>query len=107
MTTKMLDKERLQKVIQEAVGNVLGNSGVLEKPVIKQVVDAGKKLLKEAVIIMPRTFVMKGDVQSPTTKENHEKLYKSYVDSFNKSPASLIQFQEQMQTTTTIQSSVD
>jgi Fe-Mn family superoxide dismutase len=74
----------LQKVIQEAVGNVLGNSGVLEKPVIKQVVDAGKKLLKEAVIIMPRTFVMKGDVQSPTTKENHEKLYKSYVDSFNK-----------------------
>lgn len=84
MTTKMLDKERLQKVIQEAVGNVLGNSGVLEKPVIKQVVDAGKKLLKEAVIIMPRTFVMKGDVQSPTTKENHEKLYKSYVDSFNK-----------------------
>jgi len=84
MTTKMLDKERLQKVIQEAVGNVLSNSGVLEKPVIKQVVDAGKKLLKEAVIIMPRTFVMKGDVQSPTTKENHEKLYKRYVDSFNK-----------------------
>ena len=84
MTTKMLDKERLQKVIQEAVGNVLGNSGVLEKPVIKQAVAAGKKLLKEAVIIMPRSFVMKGDVQSPTTKENHEKLYKSYVDSFNK-----------------------
>jgi len=84
MTTKMLDKNHLQKVIQEAVGNVLSNSGVIEKPVVKQVVAAGKKLLKEAVIIMPRSFVMKGDVQSPTTKENHEKLYKSYVDSFNK-----------------------
>jgi Fe-Mn family superoxide dismutase len=84
MTTKILDKERLQKVIQEAVGNVLGSSGVLEKPVIKQTVEAAKKLINEAVIIMPRSFVMKGDVQSPTTKENHEKLYKSYVDSFNK-----------------------
>ena len=72
--TKMIDKERLQKVIQEAVGNVLTNSGVLEKPAVKQVVAAGKKLLKEAVIIMPRTFIMKGEVQSPTTKENHEKF---------------------------------
>ena len=84
MTTKLVDKERLQKVIQEAVGNVLNSSGVLEKPAVKRVVATGKKLIKEAVIIMPRSFIMKGDVQSPTTKENHEKLYKSYVDSFNK-----------------------
>lgn len=84
MTTMKIDTSRLQKVIQEAVGNVLTNSGVLEKPVVKQTVDAAKKIIKEAVILMPRPFVMKGDVQSPTTKENHEKLYKSYVDSYNK-----------------------
>jgi Fe-Mn family superoxide dismutase len=79
-----IDTNRLQKVIQEAVGNVLTNSNVLEKPVIKQTVETAKRVIKEAVILMPRPFVMKGDVQSPTTKENHEKLYKSYVDSYNK-----------------------
>ena len=84
MTTMKIDTNRLQKVIQEAVGNVLTNSNVLEKPVIKQTVETAKRVIKEAVILMPRPFVMKGDVQSPTTKENHEKLYKSYVDSYNK-----------------------
>lgn len=81
-----INNERLQKVIQEAVGNVLGNSGALEKPVkkLKQVFVAGKELIKEAAIIMPRSFIMKSEVSSPTTKENHEKLYKSYADSFNK-----------------------
>lgn len=33
--------------------------------------------------------MQKGETQSPTTKENHEKLYKSYVDSFNKISAKL------------------
>lgn len=89
MTTKSFDKDKLQKVIQEAVGNVLTNSGVLEKPLIKQTVQTTKKLLKEALILTVRTFTQKGDVQSPTTKENHEKLYKSYVDSFNKISAKL------------------
>lgn len=88
-TTKSFDKDKLQKVIQEAVGNVLTNSGVLEKPLIKQTVQTTKKLLKEALILTVRTFTQKGDVQSPTTKENHEKLYKSYVDSFNKISAKL------------------
>lgn len=88
-TTKAFDKDKLQKVIQEAVGNVLTNSGVLEKPLIKQTVQTTKKLLKEALILTVRTFTQKGDVQSPTTKENHEKLYKSYVDSFNKISAKL------------------
>lgn len=84
MTTKKLDKEHLQKVIQEAVGNILGNSGVLEKPVVKQTVQTAKKLINEALILTVRSFTQKGETQSPTTKENHEKLYKNYVDSFNK-----------------------
>ena len=79
-----IDKNKLNKIIQEAVGNVLNNSGLLEKPVVKQTVETAKKLIKEAVIVMPRPFIMKSEVQSPTTKENHEKLYKNYVDSFNK-----------------------
>lgn len=89
MTTKMIDKDKLQQVIQEAVGHVLQGSGKLDVPssktsVKRTVVETAKNLLSEAVILMPKTFMMKGEVDSPTTKENHEKLYKTYVDSFNK-----------------------
>ena len=79
-----IDKSHLEKVIKEALGSVLHGSGKLDKPIVKEVIAAAKRFVNEAVIIMPRTFMMRGEVQSPTTKENHEKLYKSYVDSFNK-----------------------
>lgn len=79
-----IDKSHLEKVIKEALGSVLHGSGKLDKPIVREVIAAAKRLVNEAVIIMPRTFMMRGEVQSPTTKENHEKLYKSYVDSFNK-----------------------
>jgi Fe-Mn family superoxide dismutase len=84
------NKPSLEKLIKEAVSSVLQSTGKLEevKPKVSSikeaVVEKAKSVLKEAVILTPRTFVMKSDVQSPTTKENHEKLYKSYVDSYNK-----------------------
>jgi Fe-Mn family superoxide dismutase len=85
------NKSSLEKLIKEAVSNVLQSTGKLEETVTvkpttlkEAVISKAKTLLKEAVILTPRTFVLKSDVQSPTTKENHEKLYKSYVDSFNK-----------------------
>ena len=79
----MSTDKNLEKIIQEAVGNVLGSTVKLEKPV-KEIIKTVKNIISEAVVLMPRSFVLKTDVQSPTTKENHEKLYKSYVDSFNK-----------------------
>ena len=84
------NKTSLEKLIKEAVSGVLQSTGKLEEPTTKTtsiketVVAKVKSVLKEAVVLTPRTFVMKSDVQSPTTKENHEKLYKSYVDSYNK-----------------------
>jgi Fe-Mn family superoxide dismutase len=78
-----MSKDNIQKIIQEAVSNVLQSTGKLEQPV-KNIIETTKKVINEAVVLMPRTFVLKTDVQSPTTKENHEKLYKSYVDSFNR-----------------------
>ena len=79
----MSTDKNLEKIIQEAVGNVLGSTVKIQKPV-KEIIKTVKNIISEAVILMPRSFVLKTDVQSPTTKENHEKLYKSYVDSFNK-----------------------
>jgi Fe-Mn family superoxide dismutase len=77
-----IDKN-LQKIIQEAVGNVLGTTTKIDNSV-KEIVKIAKNTINEAAILMPRSFILKTDVQTPTTKENHEKLYKSYVDSFNK-----------------------
>jgi len=79
----MSTDKNLEKIIQEAVGNVLASTVKIQKPV-KEIIKTVKNIISEAVILMPRSFVLKTDVQSPTTKENHEKLYKSYVDSFNK-----------------------
>ena len=79
----MSTDKNLEKIIQEAVGNVLGSTVKIQKPV-KEIIKTVKNIISEAVILMPRSFVLKTDVQSPTTKENHEKLYKSYVDIFNK-----------------------
>jgi len=80
----------LNNIIKQAVSSVLHATGKLDEvPMIKEAVASGKKLLREAVILMPRTFMMKSEAQSPTTKENHEKLYKSSVDAFNKISAKL------------------
>ena len=84
-----IDKDQLQRVIKEAVGNILQTGGHLPPPAVQQspqqrVTTAAKKVLKEAVILMTRPFVMRGEVQSPTTKETHEKIYKGHVDAFNK-----------------------
>ncbi|TXH08794.1 MAG: hypothetical protein E6R04_09970 [Spirochaetes bacterium] len=77
MTT--LNAKDLQKIIREAVGTVLdGKVGQVAKAVVS-----------EAAVLMPRSFILKGDVSSPTTKENHEKLYNSYVTSHNKISAKL------------------
>lgn len=78
----------LESVVRGAVNSVLKMSTEQQqqkKPtVVEAVSGVAKALLREAVVLMPRTFMMKSEVQSPTTKEEHEKLYKSYVDSFNK-----------------------
>lgn len=84
------DKSSLQNIIKEAVSNVLQTSEKNDvqrgktSSLVSSLVAKTKNAIREAVIVMPRPFVMKSEVQSPTTKENHEKLYKSYVDSFNK-----------------------
>lgn len=95
----------LEKTIKEAVGSVLQMTTATQqdksKPqqqvslaekasgAVQTVGKVVKAVLNEAVILMPRTFIMRSENQSATTKENHEKLYKSYVDSFNKISAKL------------------
>jgi Fe-Mn family superoxide dismutase len=51
---------------------------------IKETVIKTATLLKEAIVLVPKTFLMKTEFLSSKAKQAHESLYKEYVDAFNK-----------------------
>lgn len=83
----------LEGAIKEAVGSVLQMGATKPQEqrasVQEQKAPVAKKVISEAVILMPRTFLMRSENQSATTKENHEDLYNTYVKSFNRISAKL------------------
>lgn len=74
--TKPFESE-LKKLVEQKIKEVL-------KPTLSKFEPATiKTLIKEAVVLIPKTFSLKTEYLSQITKENHFKLYKSYVDSYN------------------------
>ena len=47
------------------------------------------KTLKEAIVAMPKSFILKTERLSRATKSSHENLYKKYVETFNKTSSKL------------------
>lgn len=47
------------------------------------------KTLKEAIVAMPKSFILKTERLSRATKSSHENLYKKYVEVFNKTSSKL------------------
>ena len=93
-----INRENLQEVAAKAVRASLEKNGALPQPSKKpealttklpEAVVQGKKLLQEALILIPKTFVLKTDWLSDKTKEAHEKLYKNYIAQFNQASAEL------------------
>ena len=80
-----MNEKELSKIVSQSVRKTLESQGV-KAPVneVAVVKEKGPTFLKEAVILTTKTFVLKTEFQSNTTKENHFKLYKSSVDSFNR-----------------------
>lgn len=81
-------KPSLEQTIQSAVRATLGalvGAGKLHNRQSSQIISEATV----PTILTPKSFSNKSEAQSPTTKESHEKLYKSYVDSFNKINAKL------------------
>lgn len=54
---------------------------VVATPVVKKSV---VKMIKEALVTLPRTFLLKTERLSGTAKTVHENLYRAYVEAFNK-----------------------
>jgi len=85
----------LGAIIRQRVGESLDKNGIVthradrpqeiqaKKPV------AGTPVIKEALVITPRQFVLKTEKLSKKTKESHEALYRKYADVFTKGSSEL------------------
>lgn len=94
LTTEM--KSLLDKEVQKAVKETLTAKGiVVERPkkkpedpkpssLLEKVQRTAAKVLKEAFVLIPRTFLLKTEKLSDKTKAAHFLLYKDYIEAFNK-----------------------
>lgn len=88
----MIISKELTKIIEKSVKSSFQEAGVAAKPEVlspskpikEEKKSAGKGLLKEAMVLIPKTFLLKTEFLSSKTKEAHEKLYKGYVEAVNK-----------------------
>lgn len=72
-----------EKSIKEAIHGTLTEMFNKQKQYSAKAISKTKELIKEAMVLVPKVFALKTEYLSTTTKENHFKLYKTYVDSFN------------------------
>jgi Fe-Mn family superoxide dismutase len=88
-TLKALITEKVHAVLEPALGTT--KKPVPSKPTLldETKMSSSKNTLKEALILIPKTFILKTEYLSGITKELHMKIYKAYVDSFNKISAKL------------------
>lgn len=90
-----INQKNLHEIATKAVQASLERNGVLSKITIPssqkllEVAQKGKDLIKETLILIPKTFVLKTDWLSHKTKESHERIYKNYITQFNQSSAEL------------------
>lgn len=81
-----MKQKELLAIAQEKISETFKKSGVSTKAkqLTETVATKGKSLIKEALVLVPRAFLLKTEALSTRTKEAHEGLYKQEVDEFNK-----------------------
>ena len=79
-----MKQKDLLAIAQEKITETFKKNGSgVAKTRIVEAVNRGKSLLKEALVILPRSFLLKTEALSTRTKESHEGLYKQCVEDFN------------------------
>lgn len=94
MSNSTINEARLQEIATKAVKESLRKSGLTAlgssiTQTIKTIPGQAAIGLKEALIAIPKSFVLKTQWLSAKTKAAHEKLYQGYVASFNAVSAKL------------------
>jgi Fe-Mn family superoxide dismutase len=87
-------KKILEEQVRPAIQKTLGGSAVAKKSETIKVASPAttqspSATLTEAINIIPRSFPLKTEKLSGVTKSSHENLYKSYVESLNKTSSAL------------------
>jgi len=88
----MFKLEELEGIIKNSVKESFSKSGIVAKPTesprqVKESLDTRNRKpgsLREALILLPKTFLLKTEFLSAKTKQAHEALYNGYVSTFNK-----------------------
>lgn len=98
----MLKPEEIEKIIQTSVKESFEKSPIVAQmtqkikeekaankekagiSLMEQLKSPVKKVLSEALFLVPKTFLLKTEFLSSKTKQAHESLYRGYVDAFNK-----------------------
>lgn len=81
--------ENFHSIISKSIKETFDKAGIKQQPPQekKPLVESAKKAaktIKEALILVPRSFLLKTEFLSSKAKQAHEALYKSYVEAFNK-----------------------
>lgn len=97
-----INKDRLEQVAAKAISESLQRQGVIPKDqvlsktqspgTVEKLSEALKKtggIVQEALILIPKTFILKTQWLSAKTKETHEKIYKNFIAQFNQTSAEL------------------
>lgn len=91
MTAKKPAASDIQNLILKSVRQSFEAAGIKTEPKQVKTLQENKVLtqkpltsLKEALILIPKSFLLKTEFLSSKAKQAHESLYKAYVETFNK-----------------------
>lgn len=88
-----LDENILMDIARTSIKKTLGafkekntdeSANSIKKGVLSEEIKKAKELVNEALIVLPKSFILKTQWIKQKTKEAHDKLYKGYVERFNK-----------------------
>lgn len=86
-------KKILEEQVRPTIQKTLGVHGTVSSATVKESVKTEpktvSKVISEALNVVSRTFPLKTEKLSGTTKSSHENLYHGYVDAFNKTSSAL------------------
>jgi Fe-Mn family superoxide dismutase len=90
-----VSQKNINDILAQSIKESLQRTGAIpvSKPTVAEkvqtVVEKGKAVLKEALVVLPKNFLLKTEWLSGKTKKVHDSLYQGYIARFNQVSAKL------------------